>query len=261
MSEAIIFQSIMDTTSGLPYQQLSNLCLEGLSTRSDTLNTDVDQFGSGKLYASLTLHSGVYALNLYKDVIKTELVAQASSATLGVATIYEENGSRLSGTVNFAQYLHDDTAIQVLCFLSSDVDLPMDNLNTLTDYDQTVGFAYYHLNAFNYLTHEFIVSRYKSKVWNRFFIDTNQINGGLGGYDLSRCLNLWVLREASAHYAFSRIAEKQAVEPNGIFDRRARESKGILRAHLQNLELVFDDHNTRVESSSRSFNVWKISRA
>jgi hypothetical protein len=258
MSPTILYQSAFD--NALPFQQLGDLNIAGLSTRDDTLNTDCsDATVRGVLYGSFTLQSGFYTLNLYKDITKLDLVASASSSSLGMVDLVGENGSNLSGTVNFAQYIADDTAIKVICFLSCDDDLPMSNLEGLSDYDATNGFVNYHLLAFKYLTSEFIVSKYKSKVWNNKLITTNNLNGALGGYDLSKCLNLDVLREASAHYAFSRLAERAAID-NNTFERRAKESKGVLRAHLQSIELTFDEIGNRVETESRAGSTFKIGR-
>lgn len=258
MSPTIVYQSTFQ--NAVPFQQLGDLKIDGLSTRADTLNTDCsDATVRGVLYGSFTLSAGTYKLDLFKDVTKLDKVASASDTTLGVKTLTAQNNSGLSGTVNFAQYLADDTAIRVICFLSNDDDLPMAHLESLSDYDPANGFVNYHLQAFKYLTSEFIVSKYKSKVWNNKYITTANLNGALGGYDLSKCLNLDVLREASAHYAFSRLAERAAIDDN-TFERRAKESKGILRAHLQSIELTFDEVGNRVETESRSGSTFKISR-
>src|SRR4051794_6490865 len=112
-TEAILFQSVMK--GGKPFQQLSNLVLNGLSTRDDALNTD-----SGRLYGSLTFATGTYTLHLYKDSTKLDLVAHATGSAVGSLTISEDNDSGLSGAVNLAQYYADDTSIEAVCFLSKD---------------------------------------------------------------------------------------------------------------------------------------------
>lgn len=252
--ETVIYQSTLDGAT--PYQQLSNLVLEGLSTKDDTLNTD-----NGKLYGSFTKNEEeTLAFNLYKDIAKTELVASVESVEFGVKELEEENDSGITGTVNLARYLADDNSIEVLCFLSKDRDLPMNNLEGLSDYDDEVGFATFHLLAFNYIK-EFVISRNKTTILNRDYITTTQINGGIGGYDLSRCINLHSLREASAEYAFSRIAEKQYCENGSVWDVRQKEAKNKLRAHLEATDLVFDLNQDRVEDKSRPGMVWKIKRA
>ena len=250
--EAIIYQSVL--SEGKPYQQLSNLVLDGLSTIDDALNTD-----SGRLYGALTYSAPTYTFSLYKDATRMDLVAQGTATTLGVMTLTARNDSGLSGSVNVAQYAADDAAIEAVCFLSQDGDLPMRGLDELCDYDPILGYADYHLKAFDYLKGH-IVSRYKSIIFNPDFIDTHQINGGKGGYDLSRCINISVLRETSAHYAFARIAEKQGVEDN-TFLKRSKASKDIVKAHLQSDELTFDTNLDRVEDRQRSFSAWKIARA
>jgi hypothetical protein len=135
----------------------------------------------------------------------------------------------------------------------------MNNLEGLRDYDAVNGFADYHVQAFGYVR-DFVISRYKSLVFNGSMIDVRNLNGSLGGYDLSRILNLHVLREASAHYAFSRICEKQYVEPGSVFDIRQKESKNLVKAYLSSVELTFDTDHDRVEDKSRSLRTWKISR-
>lgn len=250
--EAILYQSVM--LNAKPYQQLSNLMLDGLSTRDDALNTD-----SGRLYCSFTFSTPDYTLNLYKDSTKLDLVAHATKTSLGHATIVEDNDSGLSGTVNFAQYSANDTSIEALCFLSKDGDLPLRGLEQLCDYDEILGYALYHLNAFDFIKSH-IISRFKSIIFNPEYIDTKQINSGLGGYDLGRWNNPSVLRECSAHYAFARIAEKQGFEDN-TFLKRSKTSKDIVKSFLETIELTFDTNLDRVEDRQRSLSAWKIARA
>lgn len=257
-SDCVISQSVL--VNGQPYQQLSNLSLDGLSTKVDTLNTDNSGANRGRLYGSFAFATGTYTLHLYKDILKTELVATATASSLGWAAISGNNDSGLSGRVNFAQYNANDTAIVVICFLSYDKDIETNSLEGVKDYDQNTGFADFHIAAFNYLK-EFIVSRNKSIVFNPTFIDARSINGGLGGYDLSRVVNWSALTEASSHYALARIAEKQYIEPGSFWEKRTNESKNIVKAHLSNVELTFDTNQDRVEDKSRSFSTWKIGKA
>jgi hypothetical protein len=198
-------------------------------------------------------------LTLYKDVTKSESVATATATALGVATVSQSNSSGLSGNVNLNTYSADDNSIEIVCFLSKDTDLQLANLSTLRDYDPVVGFAKFHLDAWEYFK-EFVVSRYKSLVWNPNFIDTRQLNGATGGYDLGRVMNWTALREAAAHYALWHICERVALEDNN-FARRADTSKSMVRAHLSTVELIFDTNNDRVENKSRSFSAWRINRA
>jgi hypothetical protein len=259
MSYAILFESVM-SSAGVPVQQLSNLQLTGVSTTTNGLNTD-----HGVLYGSLTSASGgTYTFSLYQDITKLDLVAQGTSTTTGsTMTISSQNGSNLSGTVNLIQFAQADTSIVAVVCLSIDSDLPMTNLTGLSDCDPINGFSAYHVLALDYLK-QFVMTRDKSILWNPTFVDVSQINGGVGGYDFSRVLlSCWTcpeMREASAHYAFYRIAERQGVEDN-TFCRRAKDSKSIVRAHLENIEIQFDQYNTRVESKSRSLSTWKIGRA
>lgn len=261
MTEAIIYESVLVPGTSAKFQQLSNLMLTGLSTKQETLNTD-----DGILYGTFERSEyGIYTLQLYKDSAKTQPVASASSAVLGLATLVEENDSNIGGSVNFAQYQNDDTNIQVYCFFSKDRDLPMANLETVSDYDADSGFAQFHLNAFNKLK-EFITADYKSLVWSNTFIDTRQINrpagiAGTGGYDLSRVLNWTALKQASAYYALYQICERQNLDEQGIFAKRAKASITRFNEYLKSVEMDFDTDNNRVEDKARSFATFKISRA
>jgi hypothetical protein len=251
LSSPVLFQSTLDGSK--PYQQLSNLQLTGLSTNDNYLNTD-----NGKLYGTFT-HSSNYVLSLYKDATRTLLVAHATSSTLGTVNVVQDNSSGLSGKVNFAQYLADDLLIEAICFVSKDSDIRMSNLSTLADYDPVNGFAVYHLDAFDKIK-EVISSKFKSIIWNPDYIDTRNLNGATGGYDLSRCLNLLSQREAASHYALYLICAKQTIEKGSIFDIRARESYDVYKAYIGDVEVKFDDNADRVEDRSRSTRVFKISR-
>jgi hypothetical protein len=259
LAECVVYQSIFGS-NGAPFQQLGNLMLDGLSTNEATLNTD-----SGKLYGSFTSGSGLYTLMLFKDILKLEPVAEAQgtigSTTRNVQPVSQLNASGITGTVNFVQYLADDIAINVVAFVSKDKDLPMNNLNALADYDPVNGFALFHQLAFQYLTREFMVSRFKSKIWNPTYVDANALNAAPGGYDFSKCMNLWVLREAAAHYAFSRLAEKQNIDPGSMWDIRTTDSKNLVKAYLNSVDLTFDEVGQRVETESRTLSTWRISRA
>src|SRR5689334_20653620 len=101
--EAVISQSVKDGTK--PVQQLSNLVLEGLSTKDDSLNTN-----DGTLYGTFAYSAPTYTLTLYMDSERTQAVASASADSLGMATITAENDSGLSGTVNLIQHFADDGA-------------------------------------------------------------------------------------------------------------------------------------------------------
>lgn len=258
ISDCVISQSVL--VNGQPYQQLSNLSLDGLSTKKESFNTDNSGLNRGRLYGSFTKSGATYTLHLYKDILKTELVATASASALGMATISEANDSGLSGRVNIAQYNADDTSIEVVCFIANDKDIEKNNLEGVKDYDPSTGFAEFHITAFNYFK-EFVVSRYKSIIFNPKLIDTRSINGGLGGYDLSRVLNWSALTEAAAHYALARIADRQFIERGSFWEKCKIDSNNIVKAHLSNVELTFDTNQDRVEDKSRSFSTWKISRA
>ena len=258
MPDAILFQSAV--SGGFPCQQISNLRLTGVSTNTDTPTVNTYH---GVLYGSLVGSSGTITLSLYSDITKLDLVAQGTTTAPGMMTIVGQNSSGLSGTVNLVQHVVDDLALVAVVTISIDSDLPMANLEGLSDYDPINGFATYHIIALDYLK-QFVMTRDKSLLWNPALVDVAQINGGTGGYDYSRVmLSCWTspeMREASAHYAFYRIAERQGVEDN-VFARRAQNSKGIVRAHLESIELQFDQHNQRVESKSRSLNTFRIARA
>jgi len=251
--EAIIRQSVLDGNK--PYQQLSNLMIDGLSTKEETLNTD-----NGKLYGTFRYADNFYVLKLFKDVLRLNEVARATSETLGQADVVEQNDSGLAGTVNFAQYLSEDGSIEVICFLSRDKDLPMQHIESLKDYDPDNGFVDYHLEAFRYIK-DFLITRFNSKLNDPAFIDTNRLGTGTGGYNLARCNNLHVLKDASAHYAFFKIAEKQFVEPGSIWEKRYKDSSGICAAHLNRTELAFDMNQDRVDDDRKSLRTYKIGRA
>ena len=252
MINCVVYQSLRDGQAK-PVQQISDLFLDGVSSQDATSNTD-----SGVLYGSFFQSGSYYILNLYSDATKIDLVASATGTDSGILTITEANESGLSGTVNFIGYSSDDTNIKVITLLSMDKDLPMNNLEGLADYDQDTGFAAFHAEAFKKLQ-EFIITRNGSQLWNPELIMTSQINGGTGGYDLSRVLNWQHLKDASRYYAFYLIAEKQDVE-EGTFSRRAEQSKQIFKGYCQNTELQFDSDNDRVPNKVRSLSSWKFSR-
>lgn len=254
IGDCIIYESVM--VNNTPYQQLSNLNLQGISTNDATSNTD-----NGLLYGSFTFSSPTYTLHLYSDSAKSSLVATASSSTLGVTNIAESNSSGLTGTINFAQYSANDNLLYFVCCISRDKLLPLANLEGLSDYDDTVGFAFYHLQAFQAIK-EYVMMKEKADLWNPTLIDSNQINGGLGGYDLGRLLN-WqqdALKEASIHYAFWHIAERQAITGNSIFKQKAEDSRTRYYAHLRNANVQVDNRRLRVEEKSRTLRVLKTGR-
>lgn len=251
--DCIISQTALK--DGRPLQQITNLALDGISTRKDAENTD-----KGKIYGAFTYSASQYVLTLYRDVLKTDEVATATSSALGAATIIEANDSGLSGTVNFAQYNADDSSIEITCCLSVDSDIPMAHLEGLSDYDATTGFADFHIRAFDKIK-EIIISRYKSVVFNRDMIDTRNVVGSLGGYDLSRILNWSAFREAAGHYVLYQLCERQTVEPGSVFDVRATQSRNIFKAHLESIDVNLDTNADRVEDKSRTMNTFKISRA
>jgi hypothetical protein len=252
-SECVLYQSTM--VNNQPYQQLSNLKLDGISTVADAQNTD-----NGKLYGSFTYANPTYTLNLYSDVTKLNLVASATATALGIANIVGQNDSELSGTVNFAQYSANDTMIEAICVLATDGDLPFNYLTSVSDYDPTFGFAAFHIEAFDKIK-EIVTSRYRSILANPNLIDTRQINGGLGGFDLSRIQSWKPLHEAAYHYAFALIAERQGFDTEGVFYKRAQQSKNIFKGYMESVELPFDTTQQRVVSQERTGQTFKISRA
>jgi hypothetical protein len=253
MNDCVVRQGVL--VKNVPYQQISNLSMDGFCTIEGLLNTD-----NGRLYGNFTKSGSTYTLNLYKDSAKADLVAHAVSTALGVASIVPDNQSGLSGTVNFAQYAQDDTYIDVICFLSRDRDLPMANLETVLDYDPVNGFAAFHGSAFAKIR-EYTITRYKSLIWNPSFIDTKNINGGVGGYDLARVNNFFAFKEASAHYALYQICDRQTVEEGSIFHTRAKQSRELYKAFLETQEVQFDLSGDRVEDKARSGAIWKFARA
>ena len=249
---AIIYQSVI--AGSRPVQQLGNLVLAGLSTKDDTANTD-----HGKLWGSFQQIGGNYVLDLYKDETKLDLVATGTSAAMGKMVLDAANGSGLSGSVNIVQYVAADTRLVLIALLSVDSDIPMNNLEALSDYDQQVGFARFHADAFSYMT-DFIVGRYKSLIFETDFVDADAL--GPGGYNLAKVLS-WdteSFRMASANYALAKVLERQYIEPGSTWDIRSKECKNIVKAYLQTLDVRFDTNADRVENKSRSLRVWKISR-
>jgi hypothetical protein len=253
ISECVLYQSTM--VNNAPYQQLSNLRLDGISTVADAQNTD-----NGKLYGSFTYSAPTYTLNLYSDFTKLNLVATATATALGIATVAEANDSRLTGTVNITQYKANDILIEAVCVLATDSDIPFNYLNTVSDYDATVGFAEFHILAFSKVK-EIVTSRYRSILFNAALIDTRQINGGIGGFDLSRVNDWTPFKEAAYHYAFALIAERQGVDTDGVFYKRAMQSKNIFKGYMESVEIAFDTQNQRVATQERAGCTFKISRA
>src|SRR5258706_4902527 len=138
MNQCVVRQGAM--SNGSPFQQLSNLMLDGFITVEEMQNTD-----SGRLYGTFTFANSTYTLDLFKDPAKLSLVASATASQLGLATVVEQNDSEITGTVNFAQYALDDPYIEVICFLSRDRELPLANLDSVSDYDPVHGLAAFHL--------------------------------------------------------------------------------------------------------------------
>lgn len=254
-SDCTVYSSVQ--LQNIPQQQITNLVLSGISTNDETLNSD-----DGLLYGSFTFSSPTYTLSLYSDAARSQLVGTATASALGQATITESNLSGLSGTVNFNAYSADDLNIKLVCFLSKDANLPLNNLENLGDYDPIVGYARFHLEAFEEIK-RYLISRDGSLLWNPGWVDINQINNGVGGYDLSRILN-WQARElidASAHYAFFKLAEKQAIDPDSIFAKRSCASRQIYKGILSEFDVQFDENNQRVVSKTRTLSSWRVSRA
>jgi hypothetical protein len=256
-SQSILFQSVLDPTTKIPVQQISNLQLNGISTIDALSNTD-----SGKLFGTFAYADPTYTLSLYKDSSRSVLVASATATGTGLATISQANSSGLSGSVNIIGFTAADNAIEALACLSMDSDLPMDNLTTLSDYDPSKGFASFHLQAYEYVKNV-ITSRFESVLFNPNLIDSRQINGGVGGFDLSRILN-WQspdLREAAALYAFYLLARKQGISADSIFLKRAETAYNKVKALLTSIEMQFDMQNTRIASKTRAMSTFKIGRA
>jgi hypothetical protein len=256
-SQCILFQSVLDPASKLPVQQISNLQLNGVSTIDALSNTD-----AGKLYGTFSYANPTYTLNLYKDASRSLLVASGTATATGTATISQANSSGLSGSVNVIGFTATDSAIEALTCLSMDSDLPMDNLTTISDYDPTKGFASFHLQAFEYVKN-IMTSRFESVLFAPNLIDARQINGGVGGFDLSRILN-WQspdVREASALYAFYLLARKQGVSSDSIFLKRAETAYNKVKALLTSIEMQFDMQNTRIASKTRAMSTFKIGRS
>lgn len=254
-SEAIIYQSLVDS-SKQPMQQISNLVLSGFITIDAYLNTD-----KGKLYASYSHEDSEYVLRLYKDAAKTQLVASASSSAFGQVEVVQENDSGISGSVYFQQYVGDDTNMIVVCFLTTDGDLRMTSLETLCTYDGQYGFAAYHLQGFDEARRA-VISRQKANIWNSEFLDSRNLQGVTGGYDLSRCLNFYeALREGVGYYVLALILESQYIAPDSIFDVRSKESKAAAKACFEGADLTFSWSQTRVEERDRTNRTRKIERA
>jgi hypothetical protein len=256
MADCILYQSAINA-AGLPVQQLSNLSLTGLTTINSFLNSD-----NGKLYGSFSAPSGVYSLSLYSDAAQTALVASGTSSAAGQMTLTAANSSGISGTVNVVQFVANDANLQAICFLSTDNDLPMDYLSTVPDYDPVLGFSNFHNIAFQQVKTK-IVSRFESFLWNETQVDSRQINGGLGGFDLSRILS-WSTSdfvEMSAQYALYLICRKQGVEPDGDFAKRAKCAYEKFTALMESVEVSFDLNLTRVPRRTKNTSSFRISRA
>lgn len=251
MSYAILYQSALS-------QQLSNLKLTGIVTIDAYSNTD-----SGKLYGSFSYSSPTYTFNLYSDSARTQLVASATASTSGIATIIQQNDSGISGSINILPgTVVNDSGIEAICLFSSDGDIPLDNLTGTSDYDPIYGFSVFHQHAFDYVKNV-VQSRFESMLWNPGLLDVSQINGGKGGFDLSKCLS-WRspdIREASAQYVLHLIARKQAVEPDGMFAERAKCAYERCAALLQNIEMQFDVDGTRVPQKTRTMATFRFGRA
>ena len=256
-SETILFQSAVNA-SNQPVQQISNLKLTGFVTIDAYGNTD-----AGKLYGTFAYSSPTYTFNLYSDSGRTQLVASATATSSGLANVVAENNSGISGTVNIIPGTAvEDNLIEAICFLSTDNDIPLNNLAGTSDYDAVYGFSDFHVEAFKYVKN-ILQSRFESLLWNPDWIDIQQINSGKGGYDLSRILS-WRspdIREASAQYVLHLIARKQAVEPGGVFDHRSKCAYERCVALLQSAEISFDTNNSRVPRKTRNLSSFKISRA
>ena len=274
MADSIVYQSVRDS-AGNAVQQISNLSLTGLTTLSgQTQHTHGRLYGqfvqvSGSKVLSTGLENydfsfpaGGYILAIYADPTRFNLVAVASNSTFGVAQITAVNNSGLGGTVNLIDYTADDLFVEVVALLSTDDDLPQDYLSAFPEYDATLGFATFHQQAFGYVT-DFIKGREKASLWNPTLISTTSTNGALGGYDTSKVLN-WQspsLVDASAHYAFYRLCERQYVEPGSVWDVRAKEARNLVRAHLEDADVSIDSTGNRVETKQRSLTSWRLSRA
>jgi hypothetical protein len=178
-TEAVIYQSVWDS-SGNPVQQLSNLYLDGISTLADAPNTD-----GGKLYGSFTKSGATYTVNLYSDIAQTALVASGTATSFGKMTLNQANDSGISGSINLVTYTANDTLLQAVCILADDSALPQTHLETLSDYDASVGFAAFHVQAFAKIK-EIVKSRFRSVLYNSSLVDSTAINGGLGGFVMSR---------------------------------------------------------------------------
>src|ERR1035437_4415320 len=239
-TEVIIRQTTLGTDSRL-FQQLCTMFLTGYNTRAGVENSD-----HGRFYASFAKSGGNYNLDIYKDITKAEKVLSATTATLpGVVNFTEENNSGLSGYILLLQYTADDLAITMQGLLSMDEDIPLANLATVQEFDPTVGFAEYHQLAWKYLTHEFILSRLATMLYNTDYTFlpegiTDATKTQYKGYDLSRINNIDSLREASSWWVLSRICEKHAVEKDGSFQVKATESRNRVSAILNAVDLSID---------------------
>ena len=115
------------------------------------------------------------------------------------------------------------------------------------------------------MVHEFLRSRYASVLFNPEYqclpagcLDATKLRAG--GYDASRALNVDVLREAAAHYAFSRLCDQQTVEPNSTFDMRGKDSRNRVQAYLHAVDIAFDRNSDTKEDMRRSMSTWRVSR-
>lgn len=253
-TKAIIYEGVF-TQSLQPVQQLSNLWLGGLSTAKAYSNTF-----DGMLFCTYLKTGSTYTLSAYQDPARSQLVASAAGA-LGVNTLTAQNGSNLTGSINFVQYEGDDSKIIVRALLSDDRDLQMANMETLGDYDPIQGFAQYHQEAFNYIVHEYLTSKYQSDLWSDSYVDTDQVlSTNTGGYQLARLSNLSSFREASAQYAFARICERQNTDRSGTFGQRYEMARARFRELIGSLDVAIDANLDRVEEKRRVTNTFRISR-
>ena len=255
--ETIIYQSCINPLTQFPIQQLSNLNLNGISTISDNFTCD----SSGKLYATYSKDTmNNYTLSIYNDVTQINKIAFASSATFGVTEIGSVNSSGITGSVNFIQYTAEDSLINIQVLLTNDNDIPLGELQVLNDYDINYGFASFHVVAFEQIK-RIVTSKYRSLVYNKDYIDTKQINGGIGGYDLSFVYDWYGFKEASAQYVLYKIAERQYIEGGSVWEKRSKEAFLKFKAYMETVEVQLDLTKQRIDTKQRTGNTFKISRA
>jgi len=245
-----------NTAPNAPIQQISNLNLEGIKTISDNFTCD----SNGKLYGTFQNISGNYTLNIYNDVTLINLIASATSNTFGIVNVIQQNNSGITGNVNFIQYVQDDDLIYFQVLLTNDNDIPLGELQVLTDYDPVYGFEKFHEIAF-YEIRRIVTGRYRSILYNRNWIDSKQINGGMGGADLSTVLNWFAFKEAAEQYVLYKICQRQYVETDSIWDKRSKEAMMKFKAYMETVECEFDMTHQRIESKSRAGCTFKIGRS